>query len=111
MARDYRYLSDQCNFAVERPERRWSKLEHEEIQAQTLAQDIEPLMELVKDEPLPLSHKAAQKARTAYLKIENPVGRIFSCSLSRFHRERLEGFPSSEPNVKLTRAILGAAYF
>ena len=43
-----------------------------------LKEDIEPLMELVKDEPLPLSKQAAERALAAYLKIENPIGRIFA---------------------------------
>jgi len=43
-----------------------------------LKEDIKPLMELVKDEPLPLSKQAAEGARGAYLQIENPIGRIFA---------------------------------
>jgi hypothetical protein len=49
-----------------------------------LTEDIKPLMELVKDEPLPLSRQAAERARKAYLRLENPVGRIFAGSLSTF---------------------------
>src|SRR6185312_14931640 len=45
---------------------------------ENLKKDIEPLMELVKDEPLPLSKQAAERARGAYLQIENPIGRIFA---------------------------------
>ena len=40
--------------------------------------DVQPLMDLVKDEPLPLSHQAAQRALSTYVKIENPVGRIWA---------------------------------
>ena len=43
-----------------------------------LKKDIEPLMELVKDEPLPLSKQAAERARGVYIQIENPIGRIFA---------------------------------
>jgi hypothetical protein len=47
-----------------------------------LKQDIKPLMDLVKDEPLPLSRQAAEKARSAYLQIKNPIGRIFAGEIS-----------------------------
>jgi hypothetical protein len=60
-----------------------------------LTEDIKPLMELVKDEPLPLSRQAAERARKAYLELENPVGRIFAGSLSTF--------VASDRNVFLSR--------
>jgi hypothetical protein len=47
-----------------------------------LKQDIQPLMDLVKDEPLPLSKQAADRARNAYLRIKNPIGRIFAGEIS-----------------------------
>lgn len=54
-------------------------VEEEREAAQTkLLKDIQPLMDLVKNDPLPLSHQAAQRALSAYVKINNPVGRIFS---------------------------------
>jgi len=59
------------------------ELEHENAHT-NLAQDIAVLMELVKDDSLPLSRQAAQKARTAYIKIENPIGRIFDTSVIGF---------------------------
>jgi hypothetical protein len=49
-----------------------------------LLEEIDPLMELVKDEPLPLSHQAAQRAQNAYVAIDNPVGRILRCSILAF---------------------------
>jgi hypothetical protein len=49
-----------------------------------LLEEIGPLMDLLKDEPLPLSRQAAQRARTAYLAINDPVGRIFHCSILSF---------------------------
>lgn len=63
-----------------------NRFTHVEDQREQVSEDflkeIEPLMELVKDEPFPLSREAARKARSAYLKIEDPVGRLFSvCSL------------------------------
>lgn len=57
--------------------------EEDEIHTNLLS-EIAPLMKLVEDEPLPLSRAAALKARTEYLKIENPVGRIMDCSISGF---------------------------
>ena len=59
------------------------ELEHENDHT-NLAQDIAVLMELVKDDSLPLSRQAAQKVRTAYIKIENPIGRIFDTSVIGF---------------------------
>ena len=55
-------------------------LEDETNHTQILA-DIQPLMTLLEHEPLPLSQSAAQKARSAYIKLHDPVGRILSCSL------------------------------
>jgi hypothetical protein len=49
-----------------------------------LAQEIAPLMELLKNDPLPLSRAAAEKARASYVKIENPVGRILDTSVIGF---------------------------
>ncbi len=56
-------------------------VEDERVASKTkFLEDIQPLMALVKDERLPLSRHAAQRARAAYLKIENPVGRILGLS-------------------------------
>jgi len=41
-----------------------------------LLEEIKPLMEIVKNEPLPLSRQAAERARKEYLRIENPIGRV-----------------------------------
>lgn len=59
------------------------ELDHANDQT-NLMEDIAPLMELVKDEPLPLSRQAVQKARAAYLEVDNPVGRIFDTSVIGF---------------------------
>jgi hypothetical protein len=68
------------------------------------------LMKLLNDEPLPLSHKAAQNARTEYSKIENPVGRIFSCSLFGFIGSDIKVF-QVRTEREITRAILGLLIF
>jgi hypothetical protein len=59
------------------------ELESEENEDQLLA-DIKPLMQAVTGEPLPLSRPAAQKARAAYLALDNPIGRVSNCSLLGF---------------------------
>jgi hypothetical protein len=85
------------------------ELDHEEAYT-NLVEDLGPLMALVKDDSLPLSRLAAQKARPAYLKIENPVGRIFDTSII--------GFVSSDLKVcqvrterEATRACLALIIF
>ncbi len=59
------------------------ELDQEEGHA-NLVKDISELMELLKNESLPLSRQAAQKARATYLQIENPVGRIMATSIIGF---------------------------
>ncbi|MEI9865949.1 MAG: hypothetical protein WDN00_15635 [Limisphaerales bacterium] len=59
------------------------ELEHEEDHT-NLVEDIATLMELVKDDLLPLNRQAVQKARAAYLEIKNPLGRIFDTSIISF---------------------------
>lgn len=49
-----------------------------------LVHDVAPLMKLLRDDSLPLSRAAAQKARAAYVQIENPIGRIFNTSILGF---------------------------
>jgi hypothetical protein len=82
----------------------------EEIARTNLAAEIAPLMELVKDESLPLNRFAVQKTRTAYLAIDNPIGRImdtsslgFACSDFRICQVRTER--------EATRACLAALIF
>jgi hypothetical protein len=80
--RHYRIYRD--NTAVPWTERNGEvELDHENDHT-NLVQDVAPLMELVKDDSLPLNHQAAQKARDAYLKIENPIGRIIDASIIDF---------------------------
>jgi hypothetical protein len=93
----------------------WTERDNEvqledEIARTNLAADIAPLMELVKDEPLPLSRQAAQKARAAYLAIDNPIGRIMATSIL--------GFACSDFKIcqvrterEATRACLAAIIF
>ncbi len=56
-----------------------AELDRQQIQSNLLV-EIQPLMDIVKNEPLPLSHRAAQNAKDAYVQIANPVGRIADCS-------------------------------
>jgi len=44
--------------------------------------EIEPLMELVAEEPLPLNPKAITKARALFLALPDPIGRILQCKNS-----------------------------
>jgi hypothetical protein len=59
------------------------ELEHENEHT-NLVEDVASLMDLVKNDSLPLSQQAAQKARAAYLNIENPIGRIIDTSVLEF---------------------------
>jgi hypothetical protein len=70
--------------------------------------DIHPLMDLVKNEPLPLSHQAAQRALSAYLKIENPVGRVFSLTSLAESDVRLFRYRTER---EATRTILALLIF
>jgi hypothetical protein len=81
-ARHYRiYRTNACSAWSDRDGE--VELEYEENRT-NLLQDIAPLMKLLENEPLPLSRQAAQRARAAYLDLENPVGRIMDCSMSSF---------------------------
>jgi hypothetical protein len=107
-ARHYRiYLTNAASAWAERD----ASVETEgEANQKQLLQDIEPLMQLTQDEPLPLSMPAAQKARSAYLKIENPVGRLFRCSLGGLAGNDVRVF-RSRTEREATRAILGLLIF
>lgn len=70
--------------------------------------DIQPLMDLVKSEPLPLSHQAAQRALGAYVQIENPVGRIFSFTSLAESDVRLFRYRAER---EATRSILALLIF
>lgn len=72
--------------------------------AKGLIVDAEPLTDLLKDEPFPLSQQAAKKARTAYLAIENPIGRAIE-SHPILSESPLDG---SEMLVFMFRAELNA---
>jgi len=58
-------------------ERSYAVEAEREADRTNLLSEVVPLMEILKDEPLPLSQAAAQRAGTAYRQIPNPVGRIF----------------------------------
>jgi hypothetical protein len=49
-----------------------------------LLEDVKPLMEVLKDDHLPLTKQAAEKALPSYLQITNPVGRIFDADDAGF---------------------------
>jgi len=70
--------------------------------------DIQPLTGLVKNEPLPLKHQAAERALGAYVKIENPVGRIFSLTSLAESDVRLFRYRAER---EATRTILALLIF
>jgi hypothetical protein len=57
-----------------------------------LLEEIAPLMERLKDEPLPLSQRAAQRARSLYEQIKNPIGRVMDTSVIGFVGSDLKVF-------------------
>ena len=71
-----------------------------------LMEDIQPLMELVRDESLPLSRHAAQRAREAYLKIENPVGRILGLSALAENGTRIFRYRTGRAATRTVLALL-----
>ncbi len=75
-----------------------------------LLQDIAPLMQLVEDEPLPLSRQAAQRVRDAYLAIDNPVGRIMNCSLGGYVSSDIKVF-KCRTEREATRAVIALLIF
>jgi len=85
------------------------ELDREMCQSNLLA-EIEPLLRLVENEPLPLSRRAAQIAKAEYLKIENPVGRIFSCSLLGFVSSDIKVF-RVRTEREVTRTIMALLIF
>lgn len=81
----------------------------EKVQTELLA-DIEPLIETVAEDDLPLSPKSIAKARKLYLALNDPIGRIlqyrndlFSADDSRVFKNRTER--------EAARAILAAIIF
>ena len=85
------------------------ELESEENHTNLLA-DMAPLIELLKQDSLPLNKQAAQKARALYLKIENPIGRIFDCSISGFIGSDMKVF-ESRAEREATRTVLALLIF
>ena len=82
----------------------------EEENHTNLLQDVAALMELVKNDYLPLNRQAAQKARTAYLAIQNPVGRILDCSITGFIGSDLKVF-RCRTEREAARAVLALIIF
>jgi hypothetical protein len=90
---------------------RSSAVEVEDEENRTnLLRDIAPLMELVENEPLPLGRQAAQRARTAYLGIENPIGRIWDCRRTPFVGTYVRVF-RVRTEREATRAVLALLIF
>lgn len=83
--------------------------EMEDSQKQLL-KDIQPLMELTKDEPLPLSMQAAQRARSAYLQIDDPIGRILRCGSGILGGNDIRVF-RSRTEREAARALAGLLIF
>lgn len=75
-----------------------------------LLRDISPLMKLVENEPLPLSRQAAQRARTTYLAITNPVGRIWDCTVTESVGSDVKVF-RCRTEREATRAVLALLIF
>ncbi len=77
-ARHYRnYLTNSVSKWADRVE--IAALDRQEIESNLLT-EIQPLMDQIKNEPLPLSHRAAQNAKDLYLQIKDPIGRVLDCS-------------------------------
>ena len=85
------------------------EMEYEEAKA-SLLHDIAPLMELLAKEPLPLNRQAVGKAREAYLKIKNPIGRIFDCDITGFMESDRKVF-CNRTEREATRAVLALLIF
>ncbi len=75
-----------------------------------LLEEIEPLMNLVSDEPLPLSQRAIAKARSAYLAIADPIGRIIQCKNSLLSGDAARVF-RNRTEREAVRAVLAAIIF
>ena len=75
-----------------------------------LKEEIKPLMDLVKNEPLPLSKRAADRAQATYVKIENPIGRLFAASLLMHVASDAKVF-QCRTEREADRALLGLLIF
>jgi hypothetical protein len=85
------------------------ELDHE-INHSNILEDTAPLMKLLEKEPLPLSRQAAQRARAAYVALDNPIGRILSCSIIGFICSDLKVF-HVRTEREATRAVLALLIF
>jgi hypothetical protein len=81
----------------------------EKVQTELL-EEIEPLMELVAEESLPLNPKAVAKARKLYLALTNPIGRILHCENSVLSGDDSRVF-KNRTEREAVRAIIAAIRF
>lgn len=81
----------------------------DQMQAKLL-EAIEPLMDLVEEETLPLNQKAIAKCRKIYLALDDPIGRILQCQNSRFAMDDSKVF-RNRTEREAVRATLAAIIF
>lgn len=81
----------------------------EKLQTELL-EAIEPLMKILKDDPLPLDQKGIAKARKLYLSLTDPIGRILQCKNSFFSVDDVRVF-KNRTEREAVRAILAAIIF
>lgn len=81
----------------------------EKAQAELLS-DIEPLMELVAEDSLPLPPKSVAKARKSYLALSDPIGRVLQCKNSLLSADDSRVF-KNRTEREAVRAILAAIIF
>lgn len=81
----------------------------EKVQSELLA-EIEPLMELVAEDALPLPPKSVAKARKSYLALADPIGRVLQCKNSLLSADDSRVF-KNRTEREAVRAILAAIIF
>lgn len=81
----------------------------EKLQTELRA-EIEPLMDLVAEESLPLNQKAVARVRTRYLALTDPIGRILQCGNTLLSGDDLRVF-RSRTEREAGRAVLGCILF
>jgi hypothetical protein len=81
----------------------------EKVQTEFM-EEIEPLMELVADDELPLNQKGVAKARKLYLAISDPIGRVLQCRNSVLSADDRRVF-KNRTEREAVRAIIGAIRF
>jgi hypothetical protein len=81
----------------------------EKVQAELL-EEIEPLMELMADDELPLNQKGVAKARKLYLALSDPIGRVLQCRNSVLSADDSRVF-KNRTEREAVRAIIAAIRF